>query len=63
MPAIATGYVHKLRLEARDGAHIEIQPLPTPTFRRQDGWILAKFVGLALAMGSLLVVGVVHFVR
>jgi hypothetical protein len=48
-------YVHKLRLEAREGARVEIQPLALQVRPHQGGWILAKFIGASLAATSLLV--------
>jgi hypothetical protein len=48
-------YVHKLRLEAREGAHIEIGPPAEPLSQSyQEGWIVAKFIAASLAIGSAL---------
>jgi hypothetical protein len=49
------GYVHKLRLEARDGANVSIGPeLPAIERKYATAWIIAKFVSLSLAFSSLL---------
>lgn len=47
------GYVHKLRLEASDGAHVVITA-PIGTHQRRGGWIFAKFIALAVTTTSLL---------
>ena len=49
-------YVHKLRLEAREGADVEIRSPVVFAVRTQGGWIVAKLVGVALAVAALLVV-------
>jgi hypothetical protein len=48
-------YVHKLRLEAREGARVAIDPLIESQPGSQSGWAIAKFVGASLAVTSLLV--------
>jgi hypothetical protein len=49
------GYIHKLRLEARDGAYLSIAPDSQPIERKYaTAWIIAKFVSLSLATSSLL---------
>jgi hypothetical protein len=58
-----TFYVHKLRLEAREGAHVEIRPLDLQVRPQQGGWILAKFIGASLAATSLLVLIAHQFAR
>jgi hypothetical protein len=45
-------YVHKLRLEARDGAVVEIRP--AMGFAQAGARIAARLVGFALAMAALL---------
>jgi hypothetical protein len=49
------GYVHKLRLEAREGAYVSIAPaLPAIESKYAAAWIVAKFVSLSIAFSSLL---------
>jgi hypothetical protein len=49
------GYIHKLRLEARDGAYLSIAPELPPSERKYaTAWIIAKFISLSLAFSSLL---------
>jgi len=45
-------YVHKLRMEARDGAAIELQPAAPLTYAGPR--IVAKLVGASLAAATLL---------
>ena len=51
-------YVHKLRLEARDGARVEIVPTLPMTSRSQGGWIVTKVVCAALAAAAVLAIAV-----
>jgi hypothetical protein len=47
--------VHKLRLDAREGARVEIKPPIELAVRSHQGcWIIAKFIGASLTMISLL---------
>lgn len=48
-------YVHKLRLEAREGAAVEIQPAAPLTDAGPR--ILAKLIGALLAALALLLIG------
>ncbi len=56
-------YVHKLRLESREGARVEIRPEAATTGSRQAGWILAKLIGVSLAATSVLVLAARELVR
>ena len=49
-------YVHKLRLEAREGADVEIRPPVVFAPKTQGGWIVAKLVGVALAVAAVLAI-------
>jgi hypothetical protein len=45
-------YVHKLRLEARDGAVVEIRP--TGSLAQAGARIAVRLIGFALAMAALM---------
>ena len=55
-------YVHKLRLEASEGARVEVRaPIEradesqeSATWLRTGGWIVAKLVGAAVAAAAVL---------
>lgn len=47
-------YVHKLRLEAQDGAAIQIPPAPLSDAKQR---VLAKIIGAVLVGGVLLLLG------
>ena len=49
------GYVHKFRLEARDGALLVVRE--TATSSGSVGRLLVKFVAAAVVLGALLVAG------
>jgi hypothetical protein len=61
-------YVHKLRLESREGARVEIRRVAATTASRQvsripAGWILAKLIGVSLVATSLLVIAARELAR
>ena len=50
------GYVHKLRLEALDGANVDIAPdAPIESRTFATAWMITKFVWLSIALSSLLI--------
>ena len=50
------GYVHKLRLEALDGANVDIAPdVPIESRTFATAWMITKFVWLSIALSSLLI--------
>ena len=48
----SSGYVHKLRLESREGGDIEIAPIVVRSF----GGVLVKAAGVVLALGATVAV-------
>ena len=56
-------YVHKLRLEAHDGARVEINSFDKPLPSKQTSWIVAKLIGASLAVASLLMLAARELAR
>lgn len=48
-------YVHKLRLEASEGARVEVSPAIGLASWSQGVWIVAKLVGATIAASAALV--------
>jgi len=56
-------YVHKLRLEARDGARVAINPVQDPEPTNRTSWIVAKLIGASLAVASMLMLAARELAR
>jgi len=50
----SSGYVHKLRLQAQDGAFLNIDPESTASPRSRGMRLAAKFVGVLVLVSSVL---------
>ena len=56
-------YVHKLRLEAHEGALVEIRSLEMPMPTRGHLLIVGKLIGAGIAAASLLGMAALQLVR
>ena len=53
---VVGGYIHKLRLEALDGAYLSAaSELPPLERKHATAWILVKFISWSIAFSSLLI--------